>query len=117
MTSDLVSSEKDRPFTLIAMKEEEVDSVFTPWTINHLLSGAAAKAIGMSFMTNFLLHGMYEVKDQLDTKEIYNSAINSLGDQFASMTGHYMANKGQTVWVYLWFAGYAAAIYSGNLFG
>ena len=47
---------------------------------------------------------MYEVKDQMSKDEIYNSAINSLGDQFASMTGHYMANKGQTVWVYLWFA-------------
>ena len=57
MASDLVSSEKDRPFTLIALKEDEVDSVFTPWTINHLLSGAAAKAVGMNFM-NFMLHGM-----------------------------------------------------------
>ena len=117
MASDLVSPEKDRPFVLIALKEDEVDSVFTPWTINHLLSGAAAKAVGMNFTTNFLLHGMYEVKDQMSKDEIYNSAINSLGDQFASMTGHYMANKGQTVWVYLWFACYAAAIYTGNAFG
>ena len=60
---------------------------------------------------------MYEVKDQMSKDEIYNSAINSLGDQFASMTGHYMANKGQTVWVYLWFACYAAAIYTGNAYG
>ena len=117
MESELVATKKDRPFVLIALREEEVDSVFTPWTINHLLSGAAAKAVGMSFTTNFMLHGMYEIKDQMSKDEIYNSAINSLGDQFASMTGHYMASKGQHVWVYLWFLGYAAAIATGNAYG
>ena len=111
---DIIEAEKDRDFVLIALKEDEVDSVFTPWTINHILAGASAKAVGMTFMQNFLLHGMYEVKDQMDKKEIYNSPINSLGDQFASMAGHYMANKGQTVWVYLWILGYAAAISTGN---
>ena len=116
MESEL-STEEDRPFVLIALKEDEVDSVFTPWTINHLLSGAAANAVGMSFTTNFLLHGMYEIKDQMAKHEIYNSAINSLGDQFASMAGHYMASKGQNVWVYLWFVCYAAAIYTGNAYG
>ena len=117
MASELVATEKDRPFVLIAMREDDVDSVFTPWTVNHLLSGAAAKAVGMSFMANFLVHGMYEIKDQQSTHEIYNSPVNSLGDQFASMAGHYMASKGQTVWVYLWFLGYAAAISSGNMYG
>jgi len=108
---------KERDFVLIALREDEVDSVFTPWTINHILAGCAAKAVGMDFMTNFLVHGMYEVKDQMDIKEIYNSPINSLGDQFASMAGHYMATKGQYVWVYIWFLGYAAAIATGNAYG
>jgi len=109
--------EKDRDFVLIALKEDELDSVFTPWSINHLLSGAAAKAVGMSFTANFLLHGMYEIKDQMKIEEIYNSPINSLGDQFASSLGHYMASKGQTIWVYLWIVGFAAATATGNVYG
>ena len=93
MASDLVSPEKDRPFVLIALKEDEVDSVFTPWTINHLLSGAAAKAVGMNFMTNFMLHGMYEVKDQMSKDEIYNSAIKSVCEYDRALHGQQGPNR------------------------
>ena len=110
-------SDKDRPFRLFSMREEHVDSLFTPWTAVHALSGAAAKAVGMSFSTNFLMHAMYEMKDLMHTDEVYNSPINSIGDQFASMGGHYIANKGQTTWVWLWFLLFAAAVYTGNTWG
>ena len=109
--------EKERDFRLFAMREDHVDSFFTPWTAVHLLSGAASKAVGVSFSTNFLLHAVYEIKDLSNTKKVYNSAINSIGDQFASMAGHYMANKGQTTWVWIWFMVYAAAVASGNQYG
>ena len=110
-------NEKSREMRLFSIREEEVDSFFTPWTAIHALSGAAAKAVGISFSTNFLVHAVYEVKDLSNTKEVYNSPINSLGDQFASMAGHYMANKGQTTWVWIWFLVYAAAVASGNQYG
>ena len=109
--------EKSRQFRLFAQREEGVDSLFTPWSSIHLLSGAAAKAVGISFSMNFLVHAVYEVKDLSNTKEIYNSPTNSIGDQFASMAGHYMANKGQTTWVWIWFLVYAAAVASGNQYG
>jgi hypothetical protein len=108
---------KDRPFRLFSMREENVDSMFTPWTLVHALSGAASKAVGMSFSTNFMVHAVYEVKDLMSQDEVYNSAVNSIGDQFASMAGHSIANKGQTTWVWLWFIVYAAAIATGNELG
>ena len=43
---------------LFSIREEEVDSFFTPWTAIHALSGAAAKAVGISFSTNFLVHAV-----------------------------------------------------------
>ena len=49
---------------------------------------------------NFLIHA-YELKDTMKKDEVYNSNINGLGDQFASMAGHEVANKGQTTWVFL----------------
>ena len=49
--------------------------------------------------------------------EVYNSAVNSIGDQFASMAGHSIANKGQTTWVWLWFLVYAASIAGGDELG
>ena len=108
---------KDRPFRLISMREEHVDSMFTPWSAIHALSGAASKAVGMSFSTNFLVHAVYEFKDMTNRDLMYNSAINSVGDQFASMAGHYMATKGDTTWVWLWFLVYAAALKTGRELG
>ena len=114
---DLIESEKDRPFQLFAMKEEHVDSLFTPWTSVHFLSGAAAKAIGVSFSMNFLIHAVYELKDTMKKDDVYNSNINGLGDQFASMAGHEIANKGQTTWVFLWLIMFATAVHTGNDWG
>ena len=114
---DILEKEKDRPFLLFAMREEHVDSLFTPWTSVHFLSGAAAKAIGVSFSMNFLIHAVYELKDVLKKDQVYNSAINSLGDQFASMGGHYVANTGQTMWVWLWLIMFATAVATGNDWG
>ena len=116
MASETVE-DKERPFRFFSMKEAKVDSLITPWTAIHALSGAAAKAVGMSFSTNFLVHAIYEIKDITNRDEIYNSNINSVGDQFASAIGHYLASKGQTRWVWLWFLVYAAAVVTGNQYG
>ena len=113
---DTIESEKNRPFRLFAMREDNVDSLLTPWSSVHFLSGAAMKAI-VSFSMNFLIHAVYELKDVLKQDQVYNSAINSVGDQFASMGGHYVANKGQTTWVALWLIMFATAVYTGNEWG
>ena len=57
------SEDKDRQFKLFAEKEDKDDSLFTPWSLVHFTSGAAACAVGVSFSVNFLVHAVYEMKD------------------------------------------------------
>ena len=62
---------------LIGLSEETHDMFLTvPWSVVHFLSGTAVKALGGNFWTNFLLHGAYELKDQGNTDEVYNSMFN-----------------------------------------
>lgn len=110
------TGEEPRVIQLFSMKEDNQDSFVSPWTAAHVLSGAAAKAIGISFSMNFLLHAVYELKD-LTNDEVYNSPLNSIGDQFASMAGHYVATKGQQMWVWAFLAVYAALVYGGHQYG
>lgn len=111
------SEDKDRQFKLFAEKEDKDDSLFTPWSLVHFTSGAAACAVGVSFSINFLVHAVYEMKDLQKAETVYNSKINSVGDQFASMAGHYIAKKGQMTWVWVWLASFFALVYSGDDYG
>ena len=111
------SEDKDRQFKLFAEKEDKDDSLFTPWSLVHFTSGAASCALGVSFSINFLVHAVYEMKDLQKAETVYNSKINSVGDQFASMAGHYIATKGQMTWVWVWLASFFALVYSGDDYG
>ncbi len=112
---DLVPTE--HKMALFARKEAAVDSFLTPWSIVHFFSGGAAKALGVTFWQNFLFHGMYELKDNFDSDFIYNSTLNSIGDQAMSMLGHHSAKVGDQLWFYLWLITWGGAIYSGEAFG
>ena len=78
---------------IFALREREVDdfvAILTPWSIVHFLSGAAAKQVNMPFSWFFIAHAVYEAKDQVEreTGKIYNSAVNSIGDQTVAVLGH-----------------------------
>ncbi len=103
--------------TLFAFKEDPIDSLFTPWSIVHFLSGAAAKSLGVTFWQNFIFHGMYELKDNFDSDFIHNSTLNSIGDQALSALGHRLAGRGSDPWFYLWLASWGWAVASGEAFG
>ena len=78
---------------IFALRETESDpyvALMTPWSLVHFLSGAAAKQVHMPLSWFFMLHGAYEVKDQIvrETGDVYNSAVNSVGDQTVAVLGH-----------------------------
>ena len=100
-----------RKMRLIGMSEETHDMFLTvPWSIVHFLSGAAVKGLGWNFWTNFLLHGAYELKDQNNTDEVYNSKFNSVGDQVCSMAGFLYAKSGNTAWINAFLFGFLFAV-------
>ena len=68
------------------------------------------KALGGNFWTNFLLHGAYELKDQGNTDEVYNSMFNSVGDQVCSMAGFFYAKSGDTMWINAFLFGFLLAV-------
>jgi hypothetical protein len=87
-----------KKFRLLALREREEDdyvAFITPWSLVHFLSGAAAKQVHMPATWFFILHAAYEAKDQIEreTGEVYNSAVNSIGDQTVAMIGHILAPK------------------------
>ena len=88
---------------------EDTPQVFTPWSIIHLISGAAAKQTKIfNPVTWFLAHGAYELKDQIVRSESEetprnNSMINSVGDQALAILGyHFTNNNPKMPYVYLW---------------
>uniref|UniRef100_A0A6C0LXE2 DUF2585 family protein n=1 Tax=viral metagenome TaxID=1070528 RepID=A0A6C0LXE2_9ZZZZ len=90
--------------SLYCKSEDDIECVFTPFSIIHLLSGAYLviifKYIGYSDINSFLLmnivHGLYELKDfyimyhtDMGKKGtvFHNTFINSLGDQLSAIVG------------------------------
>jgi hypothetical protein len=104
---------------LLGWKEDETtDVVFTPWSIVHIASGAAAKDIGLPFWWFEGLHLLYEVKDQTATDEYQNSFVNSVGDQVSGTLGHLIAKKTHShAYVWLFLALWGGAVVIGNDYG
>ena len=78
---------------IAALSENEDDPfvvLLTPWSLTHFLSGCAAKQVHIPLSWWFMLHGAYEIKDQVvrETGEVYNSVVNSVGDQTCAVLGH-----------------------------
>ena len=91
--------------TLYSMDVADEDAFLTPWSLVHYLSGAAMKGLGLSFPVAFVVHGAYEVKDQSvhESGEVYNSQLNSLGDQTVAMLGWYWTKETNSLkWTYYW---------------
>ena len=77
------------PIKLFDYNDHYDGVVVTPWTLVHYLAGCAAKQTGLfKFLSWFVVHGMYEVKD-LVLYPMVRSAVNSAGDQTAAMLGFY----------------------------
>ena len=89
---------------LVAWEETEGNSVlFTPWSLIHVLSGMAAKDLGIPFWWFEGLHALYEIKDQTQIPKT-NSLLNSIGDQLSGTAGHLLSyeTKHKTfVWLYV----------------
>lgn len=102
-----------RSVEIIAMNEEKHDVLLTPWSIVHFFSGAACKGLGWGFWTTFGLHALYEYKDYLAHPDIiYNSPVNSIGDQATAMVGWYMGKVGDRKMFLLWLVSFAAALFT-----
>ena len=104
---------------LIAWKEEEgTDVIFTPWSLVHVASGAAAKDLGIPFWWFEGLHLLYEVRDQTADDDYNNSLINSVGDQISGSIGHLVGKKTHShAFVWLFVAMWGGAILIGNDYG
>ena len=72
----------------LTTEDENNDAVFTPWSLVHVAAGAAAKKLGLDFWTWQLLHGVYEMKDQVKQEQYRNSIVNTVGDQAATTLGY-----------------------------
>ncbi len=81
-------------------EDEKEHAFFTPWSLVHIMSGAAAKNLGIGFWWFEGLHAFYELKDQM-IQPPTNSLTNSLGDQVAGTIGHLIGTKNKdNLWVY-----------------
>ena len=91
--------------TLYSTDEKYEDALFTPWTAVHTLSGAAMKGLGLDWVTTFGIHLLYEAKDRSEHDEgsVYNSMLNSFGDQTACMIGWHLTPKKYNAKYTLWF--------------
>ena len=98
--------------TLYSLDEKLEDAFLTPWSWVHFLSGAAMKGLGLSFPVAFVVHGAYEMKDRSDHQsgEVYNSQLNSLGDQTVAMLGWYWIKDTNSLkWTYYWLLAWGIA--------
>ena len=106
-------SKKDNPHsTLYSDDEKYEDALFTPWSFVHYMSGCAMKGLGVSFVNTFAIHLLYEAKDRDEHErgEVYNSMINSIGDQGCCMAGWYLTPaKYDPKWVFWFLASWAFA--------
>lgn len=74
-------------------------ALFTPWSIIHLLSGAALEGIfrnrKYSFIYALVIHTIYEIKDFILTYSSINeqnTLTNSIGDTIAMIFGFLISN-------------------------
>ena len=102
---------------LFAAKEEEDNPAFlTPWSIPHFLAGSAAKEIGIfNLLWWEILHGAYEVKDQIMNNTEggnKNSLFNSIGDQAVTTAGWLLVNRKGYVgkWTLFFLGSWVAAV-------
>ncbi len=104
--------------TLYSIDEKHEDAFLTPWSWVHFLSGAAMKGLGFSFPVAFVAHGLYEIKDQGDHFKVYNSQLNSIGDQTAAMLGWYwIKDTNNPKWTYYWLLSWVLAASLGDGIG
>jgi hypothetical protein len=103
----------------LAWKEAQgEDVVFTPWSIVHVASGAAAKDLGIPFWWFEGLHALYEIKDQTSNDDIKNSLANSVGDQISGTVGHLIGkNTKSNTFVWLFVVVWCGAIFIGDDYG
>ncbi len=109
--------QENRGWTLIDMNEEYDDSFMTPWSLVHFLSGAAMKGMGWGWWPTFALHAAYEYKDYLAHPDIYNSPLNSAGDQTMAMAGWLAAKKGDKRMFWFWLLSFGAAVFTKEELG
>ena len=107
---------------LFGLAESEDDEVlFTPWTIPHILIGAAAKERGIPFLWFELGHFLYELKDQIENKRQnqLNTLANSIADQAAATVGHLTVktNTSRYFWTTLYVGTWLAAVAMGDSIG
>ena len=99
--------------TIYSTDEQEEDALLTPWSFVHYMSGAAMRDLGFSFPVAFGVHAIYELKDRQEHEEgvVYNSMLNSVGDQGAAMLGWYWTKRDPSL-KHLWYfaAAYLAAV-------
>ena len=101
---------------LARFETEEEGAFLTPWSLVHALSGAAAKDIGIPLLWFELLHGGYELKDQLqEPKE--NSLINSVGDQVAGTIGYALSKTKNNLFVWSYIVTWGVAVALGDSIG
>ena len=108
--------EKSNPeSTLYSTDEKYEDALLTPWSFVHYMSGAAMAGLGFGWPATFGIHLLYEAKDrdEHDRGEVYNSMLNSIGDQTCCMAGWYLTPKKYDMKWTLWFLaswGFAASM-------
>ena len=104
--------------TLYANDEKHADAFLTPWSLVHFLSGAAMKGLGFSLPVAFVVHGLYEVKDQGNHAKVYNSVTNSMGDQVVAMLGwNWIKDTNTPRWTYYWLIAWGIAATMGEDIG
>ena len=106
-------------FGLAESDDEEV--LFTPWTIPHILVGAAAKERGIPLLWFELGHFLYEVKDQVENQRQnqLNTLANSIADQAAATVGHLVVNTNTSryFWTALYVGSWLSAVALGDSIG
>ena len=117
-----MTAKKIQWFGLLEDPDKDVVLAVTPWSMIHFLSGSAAKQIGIPFKWFWLAHLGYEIKDQInsETGEIYNSFVNSVGDQMMGTLGHILTpekSKGGRVFVYIFVGAYLTAYLTEDVLG
>ncbi len=105
-----MDDDPDRGVGIIDVNERHNDVLVTPWTIVHFFSGAAMKSAGLGLWPAFMAHGLYEMKDYLaHPDQVYNSPLNSTGDQAAAMGGWYFGKKGDSRWILFFIVSFGIA--------
>ena len=96
-------------------------SFLTPWSLVHFLAGAAAKEAGIGFLNWELIHGAYELKDQIVNLrgDVLNSLWNTVGDTASTTVGHMVAKqKGKLgMWSLGFVVSWAGVVSLGDAYG